>query len=343
LAGPNEKTCLIIAPIGEERSVSRTRSDSLIKLIIEPVIMALGYDPIRADQISQQGLVTNQIIRRIVNSPLVIADLTESNPNVFYELAVRHMIMRPLVHMMDERYKLPFDVANLRIIKYPALEISGESVPLLKIFEPIDKTKKELESHIKSMQNDDFKVESPISSAVGKTEISKIFAPLAKLVAQAGSRSDDQITKENVLGLKGGSTWFHVKISNIHTDEMAKDCFPLMLSIKDVGNGSIRNLSSSLKWEDTSDSKVSIPKGIEKQFDAILINHENPSKAFIGMNWYGSGFSGINIDQYTLNGPGDFELDIGVYSDNFPTMTITCTVHLGDKLDDIEFQIIKSS
>jgi hypothetical protein len=245
--------------------------------------------------------------------------------------------------MMDERYELPFDVANIRIIKYPALEISGENVPLSKVLEPIDKTKEELKAHIKIMQNDDFKLESPISSAVGKTEISRIFTPVAKLVAQAGSRTDAQITKDNVLGLKGDSSWFHVKISNTHTDEMAKDCFPLMLNIKDLSNGSTRNLYSSLKWEDTGDSKVSIPKGVEKQFDAILINHENPSKAFIGMNWYSSGFPGINVDQYTLNGPGDFELDIGIYSDNFPTMTMTCRLHLGDKLDNTEFQITKSS
>src|SRR5918992_620737 len=100
--------------------------------------MGLGYDPIRADKISEPGIITNQIIRRVLKSPLVIADLTESNPNVFYELAIRHMVRQPVVHIIDERHKLPFDLAGIRIIKYPALEVtSDKSTPLTTVLEAI--------------------------------------------------------------------------------------------------------------------------------------------------------------------------------------------------------------
>jgi len=51
---------------------------------------------IRADKISEPGIITTQIIGHIVDAELVIADLTDKNPNVFYELAIRHAIRNPI-------------------------------------------------------------------------------------------------------------------------------------------------------------------------------------------------------------------------------------------------------
>jgi hypothetical protein len=90
------KVCFVIAPIGTEGSDVRVRSDQVLKHIITPAARECGYEPIRADQISEPGLITSQVIQHIVQDPLVIADLTGRNPNVFYELAVRHAIKNRL-------------------------------------------------------------------------------------------------------------------------------------------------------------------------------------------------------------------------------------------------------
>jgi hypothetical protein len=60
--------------------------------IVAPAAEACGYDTIRADQIAKPGIITSQVIQHLLDDPLVVADLTGWNPNVFYELAIRHAI-----------------------------------------------------------------------------------------------------------------------------------------------------------------------------------------------------------------------------------------------------------
>src|SRR5262245_29205679 len=89
---PETKTCFVIAPIGEQDSVVRKRSDQIFKYLIGPAAQECGYTALRADQIAEPGIITTQVIQHIVDDPLVVADLTGRNPNVFYELAIRHAL-----------------------------------------------------------------------------------------------------------------------------------------------------------------------------------------------------------------------------------------------------------
>src|SRR6478609_9478228 len=76
------KTCFVIGPIGETGSEIRTRSDKVFKYIIKPVVTECGYHSIeRSDMDSRPGLIGSQIINRLIDDDLVIADLTGHNPN----------------------------------------------------------------------------------------------------------------------------------------------------------------------------------------------------------------------------------------------------------------------
>lgn len=98
-----KKICFVIAPIGEEGSETRKRSDQILKYIIAPAATECGYEPKRADSFATPGIITKQIIEQLIDAPLVIADLTDYNPNVFYELAVRHAVRKPVVQLIDRR------------------------------------------------------------------------------------------------------------------------------------------------------------------------------------------------------------------------------------------------
>lgn len=124
------KTCFVISPIGDIESETRKRSDKVLKHIIEPCVSGHGYNPVRADQISEPGIITTQVIQYINDSPLVIADLTEHNPNVFYELAIRHAIKKPLIQIIERGEQIPFDVAPTRIIQFDIQDL--DSVELAK-------------------------------------------------------------------------------------------------------------------------------------------------------------------------------------------------------------------
>lgn len=96
----DDKECFFIAPIGDAESESRERSDKLMEYIVDEAVSDYGYSVTRADQMDQPGSITNQIIEKVVDSELVIADLTEHNPNVFYELAVRHATGEPFIQLI---------------------------------------------------------------------------------------------------------------------------------------------------------------------------------------------------------------------------------------------------
>ena len=108
MARDTQKTCFVIAPIGEPESDTRSRSDLVLRHIIRPAVEAKGYKAIRADEISEPGIITSQVIQHVVDDSLVIADLTERNPNVFYELAVRHVFRRPPIQIIERREDIPF-------------------------------------------------------------------------------------------------------------------------------------------------------------------------------------------------------------------------------------------
>jgi hypothetical protein len=162
----HKKICFIIAPIGDPDSEIRIRSDLILKHIISPAAIACGYNPIRADQISEPGLINNQVIRYLINSQLVIADLTGHNPNVFYELAIRHFLKKPLLQIIRKGEKIPFDIAQTRVVIFDVDLDSAHTA------------REDLENQIKAIENQRFNVETPISIAMGEIDPSIKVNPI---------------------------------------------------------------------------------------------------------------------------------------------------------------------
>ena len=59
---------------------------------------------------------TGQVVEHLLQSGLVIADLSFHNPNVFYELALRHAAGKPTVHVIRRGDAIPFDLKDFRTI-----------------------------------------------------------------------------------------------------------------------------------------------------------------------------------------------------------------------------------
>jgi len=146
------KICFVISPIGDEESVTRKRSDMVLKHIIRASVEELGYEVIRADTIGEPGIITSQIIQHIVDAQLVVADLTEKNPNVFYELALRHAIRKPLVQLIEKGEIIPFDVAATRIIQFD-----------IKDLDSVHTAKAEILSQVKSLEAGKNESHNPVS------------------------------------------------------------------------------------------------------------------------------------------------------------------------------------
>jgi hypothetical protein len=110
------KTCFIISSIGPENSEPREKADEKLEFLFKPVLKELGFEPIRADGEDIPGSISRQIVERIINAEMVIADISDLNPNVFYELAIRNAVNKPVIIIKSPTQKPPFDIQDKRAI-----------------------------------------------------------------------------------------------------------------------------------------------------------------------------------------------------------------------------------
>lgn len=120
----------------------------------------------------EPGVITSQVIDATIESDLVIADLTGANPNAFYELAIRHMEQKAVIHMAKKGERLPFDVADYRAVLY-----SREQ------FEDLEKAKVELAKQVEAIESPAYKPSNPITKARGWVELERSADTKDKLLA----------------------------------------------------------------------------------------------------------------------------------------------------------------
>lgn len=105
----DKKVCFVITPIGDNNSDIRRHIDGIIDGAIEP---ALGekYEIEVAHRKYEIGSINDRVIRSVFEADLVVANLTNTNPNVMFELAIRYSFGKPAIVIAEEGTKLPFDV-----------------------------------------------------------------------------------------------------------------------------------------------------------------------------------------------------------------------------------------
>jgi hypothetical protein len=121
---PAPLTCFVIGPIGNRHAAlgspdRQTYEDALTLMedVVRPACDAMGLTPVRADDLARAGEITEQIFRRLRDDDVVIADLTDANPNVMYELGLRHT-QEKLTIQIGEYGRLPFDISTIRTIQF---------------------------------------------------------------------------------------------------------------------------------------------------------------------------------------------------------------------------------
>jgi hypothetical protein len=145
--------CFVVSAFGANPEDQRRHKQVLRHLVRK--VLGDRFNVVRADEIDEEGLITNQIIEHLLDDDLVVADLTGLNPNVFYEVAVRHAVQKPIVHLITAGEEIPFDVANMRAVPY-ALDDP----------DALQEAQEELGRKVKSIEDADWvAAPNPISAA----------------------------------------------------------------------------------------------------------------------------------------------------------------------------------
>jgi len=85
---------------------------------IKEVSETAGFEVQRADDLLSQQSILADIVVSIAECDLIIADLTGSNPNVYYELGIAHAFDKPAILLAQDIDEVPFDLRSYRIVPY---------------------------------------------------------------------------------------------------------------------------------------------------------------------------------------------------------------------------------
>ncbi|WP_257148083.1 hypothetical protein [Bacillus thuringiensis] len=164
MESPNkDKTCFIITPIGDDQTDIRRAAEGVIDAVIIPSLVEMGFKNENIDvahRMSNPGSINKQVITSVLECDLAIVNLTNLNPNVMYELAIRHATRKPVVQICQKGTRLPFDITEERTIFY-ANDMKGVI---------------ELQSNFKSMVDqaiDDEEPDNPIYRVIESNTIMK--------------------------------------------------------------------------------------------------------------------------------------------------------------------------
>lgn len=120
--------CFVISPIGTDEIKYEIPEDKVDRII----------QIVRADNINKSGIITQQILEHHFVLQIF------RNPNVFYELGVRHTCQLPTIQIIRKADKIPFDVAQGRTIVI-------DTGSVYTIMDRFDSAKKELKEHLLKM------------------------------------------------------------------------------------------------------------------------------------------------------------------------------------------------
>jgi len=124
-------TCFVMQPFA-------TPLGTYYDKIYKPAIEKAGLKPVRADNdIFGTGKIIDQVWRGISEAKVLVAELTDRNPNVFYELGLAHALNKPVVLISSNENDVPFDLQHIRVIYYDTTDPFWGSKLLDKVAENV--------------------------------------------------------------------------------------------------------------------------------------------------------------------------------------------------------------
>lgn len=169
--------CFVIMPFGDsQKEPEKARTLNLIyndwiKSAVESIkVPNRENEKIichRADKSARPGEIITHVIENLVLSDIVIADLSGRNPNVFYELGVRHSVNNNTILIADNLEDVPFDLRGLRTITY-----KYEPEQMLKL-------QKSIKEAIKEIIKEPDKLDNPVRRYLYNQEVDKLLKQTA--------------------------------------------------------------------------------------------------------------------------------------------------------------------
>jgi hypothetical protein len=255
---PERKICFVIAPMGHLDSETRERSELVFEDVIKPAARKCHYSAEHTKDANQPGFITTSIIRHLASADVVIADVTGGNPNVFYELALRHATGKPVIQLVATNEELAFDIRGLRTIQFDLSKLKARQRAI-----------RDIAKQIRLMEQSESPSETPVSlagadvwtpfrpggaSAQEEKQIDDLIEHLAFLLS---SKTTPAVMKPLIQDLKKHIEEDIRKNPRIKLlEDPADDLEAALLLVRNVPRGGHISATSSLQHKDADEHDI---------------------------------------------------------------------------------------
>lgn len=113
-----QKRCFVIMPFSDPEGYAPGHFRKVYDQIIKPAVENAGYKAYRVDENGVSDLITTKIFNAILDCDMAVCDLSSRNPNVLYELGIRHAFDKPVVLIKDNKTDRIFDIQGISTVEY---------------------------------------------------------------------------------------------------------------------------------------------------------------------------------------------------------------------------------
>lgn len=121
-----KQRCLVIMPFSDPNGYESGHFRKIYDHILVPAIAMAGYLPHRIDENTESTMIHGKLLDELINAPMVLCDLSSKNPNVLYELGIRHAFDKPVVLVQEKGQDRIFDIAGLTTVEYRKARLYDE-------------------------------------------------------------------------------------------------------------------------------------------------------------------------------------------------------------------------
>lgn len=114
----NEKRCFVIMPISDKEGYAPGHFRKVYEQIFIPAIRKAGFEPYRVDDEKLSQSIIKKIFDGLTKYDMALCDLSSNNPNVMYELGIRHSYDLPVVLVKDDKTDYVFDISGINTFEY---------------------------------------------------------------------------------------------------------------------------------------------------------------------------------------------------------------------------------
>ena len=112
------KNCFVIMLIADCDGYEKGHFAHVYDDIIKPAIDKTEFTAIRADEVKETNFIHLDILKKLIDAPIAVCDLSTRNPNVLFELGIRQAFDKPVVLIQEKGTPKIFDIAPLRYLEY---------------------------------------------------------------------------------------------------------------------------------------------------------------------------------------------------------------------------------